>query len=259
MKRAFLLLAATALIPACSPAYEQVVTSSHEGELVVESAPNAPLELALADENLDWRISMPGAVTAIPELRDMILNPAMKARDEMIVAAKEDRAFREQDGFPFRPYTMTTNVGVAGESNRLVSLAISWDSYSGGAHPNHGTSGLVWDKKQSKAIEWRDLFANGDTAASVLHASYCPKLEAERLKRRGEVLKDGGIFTECPPLDDLAVMPADEDGDGLFEALIVHADPYVAGPWAEGDYDVVIPLPALPHPNFAASFAPQSQ
>lgn len=52
-------------------------------------------------------------------------------------------------------------------------------------------------------------------------------------------------------------MPVDADGNGLFEALRFHADPYVAGAYAEGDYEVDVQfddalLVALAEPYRAA-------
>ena len=259
MKSAFSPLWLVLILAGCTTPYDSLPQSRHDSQIALESPGGAPLDLSLADEHLNWSLSLPGEVTAIPALRDRIIASATKERDELIEAAKEDRAYRLSQNYPFRPYTLSTRVGVAGETGQLLSLAISFDVYSGGAHPNHGTGALLWDKAAGDEIRWRQLFANGAAAAAALHAAFCPKLDEMRAKRRGVVLKGEGSFTDCPPLEELAVIPADEDGDGLLDALIVHADPYVAGPYAEGDYDLVMAMPAAIAPRFALSVAPQLQ
>jgi hypothetical protein len=46
------------------------------------------------------------------------------------------------------------------------------------------------------------------------------------------------MFDDCPGLDDIAIIPTDKDGNGRFERLMLVASPYVAGPWAEGSYEI---------------------
>ena len=47
---------------------------------------------------------------------------------------------------------------------------------------------------------------------------------------------------ECPPLGDQVVVPVDADEDGRFERLRVLLGPYAAGPYAEGSYEVDVPV-----------------
>ena len=50
------------------------------------------------------------------------------------------------------------------------------------------------------------------------------------------------MFDECPKLDEIALVPTDKDGNGRFERLILTASPYVAGPYAEGSYEIELAI-----------------
>ena len=63
----------------------------------------------------------------------------------------------------------------------------------------------------------------------------------------------GNQFDVCPPLSDLAIVPADIDHDGKFDRLRFLADPYVAGPYSEGDYEVTFAI----QPAWLAAMKPE--
>jgi hypothetical protein len=66
------------------------------------------------------------------------------------------------------------------------------------------------------------------------------------------------MFDDCPKLEDIAIVPTDKDGNGKFERLILTASPYVAGPYAEGSYEidlaVTVDLIAALKSDYRASF-----
>jgi len=49
-------------------------------------------------------------------------------------------------------------------------------------------------------------------------------------------------FNECPKYSDLAIAPVDKNKDGRFDRLGFIASPYVAGPYAEGEYEIELPV-----------------
>ena len=59
---------------------------------------------------------------------------------------------------------------------------------------------------------------------------------------RGAPAGGGGMFDEGPGLDYIAIIPTDKDGNGRFERLLLVASPYVAGPYAEGSYEIELPV-----------------
>ena len=99
--------------------------------------------------------------------------------------------------------------------------------------------------------------------AALVSKPWCDALNIERIKKREEQPKPDEMFWDCPPLDDLAIVPVDGDKDGKFEVIRFSASPYVAGPYVEGQYDVELPVDATMlsalNPEFRASFEVQPQ
>ncbi|MBA3668557.1 MAG: hypothetical protein H0W71_00565 [Sphingomonas sp.] len=152
-----------------------------------------------------------------------------------------------------------------GQTARLLSLTREWYEFTGGAHPNHGTSAMLWDRTLNRRMAFDGLFTSGAAgSAAALRKSYCAALDKERLERRGPEDAAAGDFAgdpfyQCPKFAQLAIIPEGKAGRP-FATMTIHADPYVAGPYVEGDYDISLPvtsaLVAALKPQFRASFAP---
>ena len=54
-------------------------------------------------------------------------------------------------------------------------------------------------------------------------------------------------FNQCPKFAELADHPQGPGKGGPMTTMLFHADPYVAGPYVEGDYDVELPVSAALH------------
>ena len=50
------------------------------------------------------------------------------------------------------------------------------------------------------------------------------------------------MFDDCPALSDIAIIPTDKSKDGRFDRFLLVASPYVAGPYAEGTYEIELPV-----------------
>ena len=132
----------------------------------------------------------------------------------------------------------STQYDTAGQSTRLLSLKVDVGSYTGGAHGNHGVGSLLWDRQAQREIKDSGLFADPANRDRLLTQRWCDALNKAREAKRGEPVGGGGLFDDCPKLDDIAVIPTDKNGNGRFELLTLVASPYVAGPWVEGDYEI---------------------
>lgn len=245
------LVASTATLAGAACTTEPPVTKP------AEPAVQAYLEES-KDELLDYRLAMPAEVMAEPELAAMIKATSEGAKSETIEGAKEDKAYREEEGYPFNGYMLRTEVVFLGASEQLLSLEKQIATYTGGAHGNYGSKALLWDRQAKSAVPLDMLFANGDLAALTRDA-WCDGLDAARREKFPDFYADDTRDRElsCPKISELAVMPVDADGNGRFEALRFHADPYVAGAYAEGDYEVDVQfddalLVALAEPYRAA-------
>lgn len=223
-------------------------------------------QLNFKNNLLAWHVGWPAEVSAIPALLASIRDPAVKNKRELLKTAASDKAERGKQGYPFNAYDSSVEIATVGSTPRLLSLTEDVSEFTGGAHPNHGTSAILWDRRLNKEIAFYSLFSSGAASfTTLLHKTYCTALDKERAKRRGPEEQAAGSpaddpFNQCPKFfSELALIPQGKTGKP-FTTVTIHADPYVAGPYVEGDYDVVLPvnsaLVAALKPQYRASFAP---
>jgi hypothetical protein len=144
---------------------------------------------------------------------------------------------------------------------RFLVLSGSLYAYSGGAHGNIGFEALVWDRKAKKAFDSRRMFRSKAALQTALGEGWCAGLKAERTARLGEeasaVMDADGIFP-CPAIAELQIFPASSDGQ-RFDRIELLAGQYVAGSYAEGVYEVTLPVTpqvlAAVRPQYRAAFA----
>ena len=206
--------------------------------------PAKPFLFDQKDDLIEFHFAWSAEAAAVPKLVSQFESEMKKAKDALVEGAKEDKAFRDKEGYDFHGHQSSTDYTTAGQSGRLLSLSVDISSYTGGAHGNYGTGALLWDRKAGKEIGLADLFAAASNRDRLLTQRWCDALNTEREKKRGEPVTGNDMFDECPKLDDIAIIPTDDDGNGRFERLILTASPYVAGPYAEGSYEVDLPVTA---------------
>jgi hypothetical protein len=244
MKRAFPLFA---LLAACTqqhsaPSNNQVDTTPPAAK-PVEPAARA---FAFNEKNdlIDFHYGWSAEAAAVPQFVDRFREEMDKAKAELLASAKADKAFRDKKGYDFNAYSSTTDYTTAGQSPRLLSLSVEAASYTGGAHGNSGTNALLWDRLAAKEIKVADLFTALPNMDRLLTQPWCDALNQAREKKRGEPVGGEGMFNDCPKLSEIAIIPTDKDGNGKFEQLALIASPYVAGPYVEGSYEIVLPVTA---------------
>jgi hypothetical protein len=234
------------------------------------AAPDAPTpyppsayETEQTNDLLAYRLEYPAEVAAIPALADAIRAQAEQRKAENLKLAAEDKAGRAKDGYPFFAYEQSDAIALVGKTSRLLSLADDWFLSSGGAHPNHGTKALLWDIAAGAEIAVGALLDGGADALEQLYRErYCAALDVERKARRqgeDEAPDPSDPFWQCPKFADLAILPKGPAEGGPLTSLVFHANPYVAGPYVEGDYDVELPVTAAfiaaLRPDYRSSFA----
>ena len=254
-------LAAAALLAACSN--EQGTEPVTEGTASREAAPEVE---AVVFENNELRgersrefaYNWPAEVTAVPALVERFA----AERNALLAEQKQDfedalREFEGSDCLACTNRSFAKQWEVVADLPRFLSLSQSFSAYTGGAHGNAGSGALVWDREAGQALAPADFFASEQALQDALGSRWCTLLRAERSRRLGEDPGDGGIFP-CPPIKDLTVLLGSE-GRSHFDRIGLIADPYVAGSWAEGAYEVTIPvsapLIAALKPEYRAYFA----
>lgn len=221
-----------------------------------------PVKIERNSPTLEFSYEWSAEAAAVPALDRRFRTDADKALREAQGNALEDQAFARRQKRDFNPHFFSRSWSTLGQSRRLLSLEGATGTFTGGAHPNSGAGSLLWDRVLKREVTLASLFLRPGSFSSLTRSTYCRKLDTERRKRRqGEKL--GGDFDECPPFRDLAIMPADADRDGRFERIRLVASPYVAGPYAEGEYEIDVPvtrqLMAAMKPVYRGSFEPQRQ
>ncbi len=160
----------------------------------------------------------------------------------------------------FKPqYASDTAWSVHGTSGPLISLSADFYNYTGGAHGIYGAVGLLYDVAAARTVDPIDLFANKAAARASIQDKYCALLDRERSVRRGgEEPRRDDLLWECiDPLEQTLIFHAGDKGE-KFDRLIVYAGPYSAGPYAESDYTIELPvsaeLRAAIRPEYRAAF-----
>jgi hypothetical protein len=205
----------------------------------------APKPFVFDEKNdlIDLHFAWSSEAAAVPQLVKRFQAELDKAKAELSSDSKEEIERRKKEGFPVGvPFTQSTDYKTAGSTDRLLSLSVDIASYTGGAHGNYGTKGLLWDRWANKEIKVADLFAAAANMDRLLTQPWCDALNKAREEKRGETVGGGGMFDDCPKLTDISIIPTDKDGNGKFERLILVADPYVAGPYVEGSYEIELPV-----------------
>lgn len=227
------------------------VTLARDGQLAKSSVNAASARsvaggakaIARSDDLGAFKLSYPAAIGAIPALARMIEEQAEKAETEMRQAARSDRDAAATAGYTFRPHMVSFEWKVVADLPRFLSVSNSFAGYTGGAHGGYGVSGLIWDKEAQRALTGTELFVSPSALQQALGRRFCDALDVQRRERRGGDGKVGGEFDECPPVRDLTVLVGSSNSR-TFNRLTSYAGPYVAGSYAEGAYEIDLPIDA---------------
>jgi hypothetical protein len=140
-------------------------------------------------------------------------------------------------------YQKTITITVAAETAKLLSLKRSDFDYSGGAHPNTLTDGLLWDKALKRRVGVADLFGKG-ADLSILDQALCTAINTAKRARvpdsAGVTLGAGKTFS-CPRAADTPFVLTASDTPGKAAGLTFLIGPYQVGPYVEGAYEIAIP------------------
>lgn len=227
-----------------------------------EPEPLPPGTVSFKDEEVrdeavrDFSYTWPAEVAAVPAL----VRRFTADRTEMLADQKADFAeglsYADAEGCFGCNRSIDKSWSVVADVPRYLVLSGAFYIYSGGAHGNTGYETLVWDRQAKKSFDPRKMFRSAKALQEVLGDPWCKALKAERAERLGEEYSDYSIFP-CPPISDLEVQPTSSDGK-TFDRLELLAEPYVAGSYAEGVYQVTLPVTpevlAVVKPRYKAAF-----
>ena len=186
----------------------------------------------------------PAEVAAVPALVRRFTAERAELLAEQKIEFAAGLSMAEPDGCFGCNHDLARDWSVFANTPRFLVLQGSGYVYSGGAHGNIVFDALVWDRKAKKALYSNWMFLSEGALQAALGAPWCAALKAERAERLGEeasaIMDEDDIFP-CPPIADLVVLPASTDGQ-RFDRIELIAAPYVAGSYAEGVYEVTLPV-----------------
>lgn len=192
-----------------------------------------------------FEYSYPQQAGEQPELAAWLDKQLNDKRDDLAVEALEGLEAARDSGFPFNKYSNGTSWEVVADLPNWLSLSATLSFYTGGAHPNYAFDTLVWDKQNGKSIEPIAFFTSATALDRALGETLCADLNAEREKRRGSPIPEGSddIFEACVKVDETNLLLGSSNGK-TFDRIGVQIAPYLAGPYAEGDYEFTFPMTA---------------
>jgi len=210
------------------------------------SAPATPAtgrSVSVENDVYDFSYSYPAKAAAIPPLKALLDKRLDAARAELVKSAKDDQAEAAKNGYPYRAHSSGAKWQVVTDLPRWLSLSAEMDEYSGGAHGMAFFDGLLWDREQNLARSASDLFISKAALSSVLREPFCALLDKERAKRRGTPVNrnSGDEFDECIDPAEHTVILGSSNGR-TFDRIGVLVEPYAAGSYAEGTFDITVPV-----------------
>jgi len=228
--------AATAVADAAAQA-ESAATDS-------APAPDAVARSEKEENDLyQFGFAYPVQAAAIPGLKALLDKRLDAAKADLVSSARSDKAEAAKDSYPYRAHSWEATWKVVTDLPDFLSLSADLYEFTGGAHGMSNFDSLVWDRRADTVREPLDLFTSKDALRVAIQAPFCDALDQERAKRRGEpVDRDSGqSFSECiDPVASTVILGS--SNRKTFDRIGVLVAPYEAGPYAEGSYEVTLPV-----------------
>jgi len=207
-----------------------------------------------------FKYAYPAAAGGIPALAAHLDAARDKAKATLIAESNDDRAQAKANDYPYRPHSFGEEWKVVADLPGFLSLSGEFYTFSGGAHGMSGLESLVWDKTAGKALDGVALFASSDALEAALGPKFCAALNKERAKRRQQAVPQGSTdeFDRCVKVSEGTVLVGSSNAR-TFDRLTIYLGPYVAGPYAEGAYELDFPVDAAVlaavKPEYRAAFS----
>ena len=219
-----------------------------------------PVSIDSSTPLYEFSYAYPVQANSIPALAGWFKADAAKMKRELVAHAKEGQSEARADKRTYYPFGHSTRWEVVTDLPRWLSLSAQrWESL-GGAHPNPWREGLVWNKAGGKRMKATDLFSSPAALSAAIRLPFCAALDQQRAGKRGAPVnrKSGNPFDECiDPAAQTVILGSNDKVH--FTRIGVLVDPYSAGSYAEGNYEVTLPVTAAVlravRPQYRSAFA----
>lgn len=253
-KRRVGLLACLLLLPACTAGEDNQVAGNAMPDAAARrfadrmtgtpppSPPARPFEQSDKTDLLEFVYSYPAQAAAIPELAARFGRAMETGKADALRMAREDSKSAKQSGFPYHTHSLETRWSVAADTPRFLSLQSESYVFTGGAHGMTGYEALLWDKARKRETSFDAVMTSPAAFAAAIRTAFCDLLDNQRAKKRGApVVRGDDEFTQCIDPMKAVLVPASNDGKWIDTVTVV-IGPYDAGPYAEGSYEVALPV-----------------
>lgn len=214
--------------------------------------------VALSTDEFEFGYSYPSEAAAIPALKARLDAEREKALGEIRRDSAAAQAEAKASGYDLPGYGYEKTWQRVADLPDWLSLSATIYSFTGGAHGNYWYEAMLWDKRSGEAIDPVAAFASKAAIDGAIKTRFCKALDGQRLEKRGEVLGEESGFTACLDPSAYPILLGSSTGK-TFDRITVMVPPYEAGPYAEGTYEVDLPVtPALIaalKPRFRPSFS----
>lgn len=252
-------LVAVVLITACKgqpqeSANPQPAASSSANAVAVASGPEASATASASDAKgvsieiknklMDFDYSYPAEAAAIPDLKAWLDSDIAEQKASTEQGSRDELAEKKKDPEYFaHTYAHSSDWQVVTNLPGWLSLSAQRWEYTGGAHGNPWSEGLLWDRAANKRRNALDLFTSKAALSAAIRTPFCADLDKQRAEKRGEEIdrSSGDSFDECiDPVDSTIILGSGDKQH--FTRIGVLVDPYEAGSYAEGNYEVTVPV-----------------
>lgn len=203
--------------------------------------------VSITDNTDDYEFSYgwPASVAAISPVAAYLQDDSDERLASLRQEAADWQSEGDQRGFDAPPQSFMKEWKVVTDLPRFLSLSADIYSYSGGAHGMSTFDALVWDRQEREAIRPEDMFVSAGSLDRAVQSRFCAELDRQRARKRGEpVTRGSGSFSDCiAPAANGTVILGSASGQA-FDRIGFLVPPYNAGPYAEGEYEVTLPVDA---------------
>ncbi|MCJ8153845.1 RsiV family protein [Chryseobacterium sp. SSA4.19] len=146
-------------------------------------------------------------------------------------ARKDSKDFLSDLTFSQEWYS-DTGMNVKSNINDYLHIQYVWGSYEGGAHDNYGFSERVFDLKNNKKVELKDITSLSESKLQGLLMKNINKINSDTTDGNGQVNNSEMLLVEVIPVTENFYF----DGKSLY----FHYSPYEIAAFAAGD--ITIPV-----------------
>lgn len=237
---------------------EEALPAIPAAPVTIDPQAGSPLAFETVSPHAEVRLVLPEALKSQPDLHAKLYAAAVADLRAFAEGAQADLT-EAGGGGAFGKYTRDIVFAPPVETGKLFSLARAASEYTGGAHgmTNHGA--VLWDKALKREITGSALFRRG-ADLSVLDRLLCAALNAEKKSRDAKAVAVTleGQDWKCPRAAETPFVLAPSTASGKAGGLTFLIDPYIAGPYSEGDFTIDVPqalIRALLAPAYVDEFA----